>query len=97
MTKLEKRYKSMPDLTRIENGKSVSKKLESLLVNANIYRKNPQGLRLEFFKIIKDPETHISKEKIQQYENDMSKKFTFNQISQFITNIYMRGAKLGLN
>ena len=96
-TKEEIRYTNMPDLTRVENGKSVAKKFEILVQTADKYKDNPEGLKKEIIKILDDATTHVSKLKANRYKEDLSRINTFRQISQFVTNLYLKGAKLGLD
>ena len=93
----EKRYANMPDITRIEDGKSVSLRVEVLLKTADKYVNDPEGLKKEFYNILNDPTTHVSKMKAMKYKEDISRMYTFKRISEFLTNLYMRGAKLGLS
>ena len=93
----EKRYANMPDITRIEDGKSVSLRVEGLLKIADKYVNDPEALKKEFYKILDDPTTHVSKMKAMKYKEDISQMYTFKRISGFLTNLYMRGAKLGLS
>ena len=91
----EKRYSQMPDITRIEGGKSVATKLEPVLKTADKY--DLAGLKVAFDKILTDPDTHISKMKAEQYKADAKRMFTVERMRAYLTNIYMRGAKLGMN
>lgn len=85
----------MPDLTRVEGGKSVSLRLEELIKNANKY--DLEGLKREFFKILDDPTTTVSKEKIAYYKENAKTKYSVNAMAAYITNIYLSGANMSLN
>mgnify|MGYP000848486702 CR=1 FL=1 len=84
----------MPDLTRVEGGKSVSLRLEDLIRNANKF--DCEGLKREFFKILDDPTTTVSKEKIAEYKEHSKTKYTTKAMLIFITNIYCAGANMSL-
>ena len=94
-TNKQKIRAKMPDLTRIEGGKSIGIRLEQLLKTADQY--DCEGLKKEFFKILDDPTTHASKMKIQEYKENTRNKYHVNAMRIFITNIYMASAKMGLN
>ena len=91
----EKRYSQMPDITRIEGGKSVSLRLEDVIKNAMKY--DLEGLKKAFSDILNNPSTHVSKLKAERYKEDISKIHSVERMRNYITNVYMRGAKLGLS
>ena len=76
---MKQRYKDTkiqvhPDLTRIEDGRSVGRRLEVLVQTCNIYRNNPKELKNEIQKILNDPTTIVSPEKKMEYE-EINKRY----------------------
>ena len=90
-----KAHKNMPDLTRIENGKSVGIQLEEIIKNAN--KLTCEEMKRKLMSILDDPKTHVSKEKAYMYKNAANKIYDDKRMRDLIVNIYLAAANMGLN
>ena len=91
--KLDQKPRQYPDLTKIEG--SVGQKLETLIKTADVYE-TLDDLKEAFLSVINDPDCKISKAKKYGYYEDVKKQYNYQRMIQFITNVYLKSANLGL-
>ena len=91
--KLDQKPRQYPDLTKIEG--SVGQKLEALIKTADSYE-TLEDLKKAFLSIINDPDCKISKAKKYGYTEDLKRMYSHQRMIQFITNVYLKSANLGL-
>lgn len=82
------------DLTKVD--RSVGKLIEPLITNVLDYP-NVTALKDAFIEIIEHPKTHISKNKIFTYLDQLEHIRSLAKMQSFLTNIYCKSANLGLD
>jgi len=83
-----------PDLTKIEN--TVGERIEHLVTSMDKY-KNFNSLKTAFLEIIEDPKTKISTRKRKEYKLNLENMHSLPRVRNFILNVYMKSANLGLS
>lgn len=74
--------------------KSIAGRLESLI--GEMQGMEHADIRMQFESIVLDPETHASKETRNKWVEAMYRAKTKNDLMKTITNLYLKGARLGL-
>ena len=86
--------KNYPDLTQEEG--TVGQRLERLIQTVDQYE-TVDDLKDAFRTIINAKDTHISDRKKAGYEMDLGRLYNKQRMIQFLTNVYLKAANMGLD